>query len=381
MEKTVVVLGGSGIFGSRIAGALAQTPGLRVRVAGRNAERGRETARRVGAEFVRCDLADPGSLRLGLEGADLVVHAAGPFQGQRYDVAEACLELGVHYLDIADARDFVCGITALDAQAREKGLVVGSGASSVPTITNALVQELAPEFQRIDSIQIALTPGNQNPRGVSTIAAVLSSLGRHHRVWNDGRWMERPGWGDPVGLEFPPKVGMRTVYACEVPDLELFPEAWEARSVRFHAGLELGVLNGALTVLRVLRELGLVPAPQRLAPLALRLSLRLYGRGSKNGALAVWVRGPAKCADAEPGSGHKEIEGKIALVTDDDGPATPSTPAILLARKLLVGEGLPAGAYPCMGHLRLAEILAHLEPLGIWCARGDELGRWSPPPD
>ncbi len=132
---------------------------------------------------------------------------------------------------------------------------------------------------------------------------------------------------------------MRTVYACNVPDLELFPEAWQAGSVRFHAGLELGVINGALTVLRALRQLRLIPAPQRLAPLALRLSLLLYGRGSKNGALAVWVRGPAKCANAEPGSGREEIEGKIALVTDDDGPATPSSPAILLARKLLVGEG------------------------------------------
>ncbi len=97
------------------------------------------------------------------------------------------------------------------------------------------------------------------------------------------------------------------------------------------------------------------------------VSLLLYPLGSKNGALAVWVEG----------TGRRR---KIAIVTDDDGPATPSSPAILLARKLLVGEGLSPGAYPCMGQLELEEILAHLEPYGIWCARGDADGRWSDPP-
>jgi hypothetical protein len=33
-----------------------------------------------------------------------------------------------------------------------------------------------------------------------------------------------------------------------------------------------------------------------------------------------------------------------------------------------------------MGLLTLAEIRAHLEPLGIWCARSDASGQWSPPP-
>ena len=40
------------------------------------------------------------------------------------------------------------------------------------TLTLRAYEELAPEFRRIDSIQTALSPGNQNPRGASTIAAV-----------------------------------------------------------------------------------------------------------------------------------------------------------------------------------------------------------------
>jgi len=282
----------------------------------------------------------------------------------------------VHYLDLADARAFVSGIGALDGAARARGVAVGSGASSVPTITHALATELAAGFERIDALQIALSPGNQNPRGASTIAAILGSLGKTQAVWTDGRWRAVPCWGDRRRLAFPPSVGERDVYACDVPDLELFPQAFGARTVRFHAGLELRVLNAALSALRALRAAHLVPPLAPLAPLALRVSLTLYSRGSKNGALAVWARGAPRGAPAEAGL----VERGLALVTDDDGPATPSSPAILLARKLLLGGGLPAGAYPCMGLLELDEILAHLAPLGIACLRDGGDGRWSARP-
>jgi hypothetical protein len=363
-EQTVIVLGGTGIFGARVAEGLAATPGLRVDVAGRDREKGEREAARLGTGFRRCDLTEPSSLRECLNGAALLVHAAGPFQGRRYDVAEACLDAGVHYLDLSDARSHVCGVVSLDARAKERGLVIGAGASSVPTITHALVEEATRGFASIDTIDLALSPGNQNPRGVSTIAAVLSYLGAPQRVWIDGDWQTREGWGERRKLGFPPSVGTRGAYPCEVPDLELFPKAWRARTVRFYAGLELDVMNRTLTAVRRLRRWGIVSDPMRLAPLALRLSLLLYPFGSKNGALAAWVRG----TDAATG---KQLQRKVALVTDDDGPATPSAPAILLGRKLLVGTGLPAGAYPCMGHLNLSELLEHLEPKGIWCARGE----------
>jgi hypothetical protein len=370
--KTVVVLGGYGIFGSRVARALSATEGLRVRVAGRNRRRGRELAQEVGADFAHCELETRESLLECLEDSQLLIHAAGPFQDRDYSVARACIERGMHYLDLADARAFVNGIRTLDESARGAGVFVGSGASSVPTITSALVAEVAPEFSAIDSIQIALSPGNQNPRGASTIAAILSYLGQPMLVWTDGAWQTRHGWGDRTSLEFPPKVGRRETYNCEVPDLDLFPTTWGASSVRFHAGLEFTPFNRVLSALAALRRIHALPPLERLAPLFLRASLWFFSCGSKNGSLAVWVRG----RDESGGS----IERKIALVTDDDGPATPSSPAILLAKKLLLGPGLEHGARPCMGLLSLDEIRRHLEPLGIWCARSDKSGRWSAPP-
>jgi len=363
--RVVSVLGGYGIFGGRIAEALVRDGCGRVRVVGRNAKIGGNFSQRIGAEFRPCALDDPAALRSALEGSTVVIHAAGPFQGADYRVAELCLQIGAHYLDLADARDFVAGIVRLDAEARRLGLMVTSGVSSTPAITSALIRELAPEFSRIDRIHTALSPGNQNPRGASTIGAVLSYLGRTIRVWRNGRWEERPGWGDVQRLEFPPPVGRRRVHNCEVPELELFPAEFHAQTVEFSAGLELNLLNYLLSACSLLARGFRLDFTQH-ARFFLNASLMLFPFGTTNGALAIWVRGLG--LDGRP------IERRIALVTDYDGPATPSSAAVVLARKVLRSGPPRLGAFPCVGLLTLDEILGHVRPLGVWCARGDESG-------
>jgi hypothetical protein len=364
-SRVVSILGGYGIFGGRIAEALTRDDRCRVRVVGRNAKAGSNFASRVGADFRVCALDDRDSLRRAVDGSFLVIHAAGPFQEADYRVTEICLELRAHYLDLSDARGFVAGIIRLDEEARRHGLMVASGVSSTPAITSALIQSLAPEFSRIDEIHTALSPGNQNPRGASTIGAVLSYLGRTIRVWRDGRWVERRGWGDVQRLEFPPPVGRRRVHNCDVPELELFPSAFDARTVRFSAGLELDVLNYLLSACAApCRWFGLDLT--RRAGLFLKASLMLFPFGTTNGSLAIWLTGRNRAG--EP------IERRIALVTDYDGPATPSSAAIVLARKVLECGPPRVGAFPCIGLLTLPEIMAHLRPLGVWCVRGDESG-------
>ena len=84
---------------------------------------------------------------------DMITHITHPWWGKiyeykgrfkviekhGYDVAKACIAWGCHYIDLADGREFVDGISALDALARENNVLVVSGASSVPCLTSALV--------------------------------------------------------------------------------------------------------------------------------------------------------------------------------------------------------------------------------------------------
>jgi hypothetical protein len=369
--RVISVLGGYGIFGGRIAEALAHDSRCRVRVLGRNPKMGANFAQRIGAEFRACFLDDPPTVRSAIDGSFLVIHGAGPFQAADYEVAKLCLEIGAHYIDLADARDFVDGVGVLDTEARRRGLMVASGVSSTPAITSALINELIAEFSQLDEIHTALSPGNQNPRGASTIGAVLSYLGRTIRVWRDGQWVDRPGWGDCERLTFPPPVGRRRVYNCDVPELELYPSFFEARTVRFSAGLELNLLNHLLSLCAIpCRWFGLDFT--RHAAFFLKVSLMLFPFGTTNGALAIWIRGKDHAGQT--------IERRIALVTDYDGPATPSSAAVVLARKVLDSGPPRVGAFACIGLLTLDELMTYLRPLGIWCARGDETGWTTLPP-
>ena len=364
--RLVTVLGGYGVFGSRIASALAKHPDTRVRVVGRDAQAGAAFADRIGAEFRACDVTDTESLRRSIEGSLIVIHTAGPFQGNDFRVAELCVDIGSHYLDIADARDFVTRIGALDEAARRRDLFVSSGVSTVPAVTYAMVNQLRSDFLSIEEIQIAMSPGNQNPRGASTIAAILTYVGRPLRVQQHGQWTTCRGWGDARWVQFPPPVGRRRVYNCDVPDLDLFPEAWGARTVRFQAGVQLNIINNALSGIARLRRFFPMEWLHRCAPLFLKLSLLLSRFGSKNGSLAVWLRGAG--LDGMP------LERKIAIVTDNDGPAIPSSAAIVLAKKILDFGPPRAGAVPCMGFVTLDELAAYIRQFGVWIVRGDQRG-------
>jgi len=151
MRFRVLVLGGYGTFGERICRTLSADSTIRVIVAGRDGARASRLAVRLqegypgcGAEYLACDA---GHSRLGwllaMQRIDAVINTAGPFQGQDYRVARACISAGSHYIDLADARDYVCGFTALDSMAREHGVLAITGASSVPALSAAVVDVLS----------------------------------------------------------------------------------------------------------------------------------------------------------------------------------------------------------------------------------------------
>ncbi|UUZ77663.1 saccharopine dehydrogenase NADP-binding domain-containing protein [Polaromonas sp. P1(28)-13] len=110
MKHRILVLGGYGHFGARIVRALVQDDDLQVIVAGRDPVKAQALLTDVGdkLEFCRLDMAAHDfALQLELLQADTLIHTAGPFQGQGYSVAQACLEAGLHYIDLADGREFV----------------------------------------------------------------------------------------------------------------------------------------------------------------------------------------------------------------------------------------------------------------------------------
>jgi hypothetical protein len=175
----VVVLGGYGNFGARISRALAGDAAVDLVVAGRDLARARAFAVPLGAGAAALDTTHAGLAdQLASLGAQLVIHTAGPFQGQDYAVARAAVAAACHYIDLADGRRFVCDFApALDRLFRHAKRSAVTGASTVPALSSAVVDALRPRFARLDAIDFCIAPAQQAPRGPATIAGVLSYCG------------------------------------------------------------------------------------------------------------------------------------------------------------------------------------------------------------
>src|SRR5262249_23092768 len=115
--------------------------------------------------------------RLRESAVNTVIHTAGPFQGQRYDVAQAAIDAGCHYIDLADGRMFVSGIRSLDARARDHRISVISGASSVPALSSAVIDRYLPTFEHLETVRVGISSGGRVP-GLATVRGVFSCAGR-----------------------------------------------------------------------------------------------------------------------------------------------------------------------------------------------------------
>lgn len=364
----IVVVGGYGAFGTRIVERLCVDRALELVVAGRSASAAAAAANKVGdacgvtLSSAVLDAVSPDSATLRQLSPQIVVNASGPFQAQNYALARAAIAVGSHYVDLADARAFVTGIGALDAEARTAGVLVTSGASSVPALAAAAIDEMAPDFAAMDTISHGISPANSYDPGLATTASILGGLGRASPVLIDGEWRQRFGWQGLSRHSFP-AFGSRLMSHCDVPDHDLFPSRYAGvRTVAFTAGLEVGAFHMALWSLSWACRAGLLKRPERLATALLAIKRRTRWLGSDRGGMFVQVAGRDE-------AGHA-IEREVhVLAASDHGPHIPPTPAILVARKLARGAITERGAMPCLGLFTLAEFEQETTDLDIEVVR------------
>jgi hypothetical protein len=357
-----LLLGAYGFFGRRIAAGLARNPRLQLVLAGRDEKKATELAYQLGLTAAHARAVDATDARLPTLlkklGIQVLIHTAGPFQEQPYTVEQAAITAGCHYLDLADGREFVCGISRLDAAARAADVSVVSGVSSLPALSSAVVDQYLPEFSRLDSIRIGISSGAVVP-GAATIRAVFGYCGQPFLALEKGKWIDVYGWLDTVAYDFHKQVGVRLLGRCDVPDLELLPKRYPSvHTVSFHAGFASQTAHRCIEWLaRRVRDgklTSLVPLSRPIATLARWLEPVFSDRG----AMFVSLQG----LDVD-GAAHRVNWNLVAR--DNDGPNIPCATAIALTNKMAAGFRPPAGATPCLGMLSVDDILEPLKGLSI----------------
>ena len=335
--KKVLVLGGYGGFGKRLSTRLARD-GWHVLVVGRNGAKAEAVAATLAnAQALVADRNADLSPVLTRHRPDLVIDAAGPFQGSDYAVPDACIANGVHYIDLADARAFVCGIDELDGAARRAGVTVISGGSSVPALSGAVVRRLAEDMETVRSVELSISASNRATAGASVSAAILSYLGKPVRIWRGRRWRQEPGLHLLKRVRYAMaghKPLSRLVALSDVPDHEIFPaELPGTPATTFRAGPEFGFQLIALWLLSWPVKWGWMRSATPLARWLLPLQRLTSGLGSDRSAMAVEVKGLHR--------GQPSVKRWTLIADRGDGPEIPVIPAQLLANALSAGQLKP----------------------------------------
>lgn len=364
----VLILGGYGNFGQRIARKLSSQKDITIIIAGRDADKAQQLCLELsktaqGATYQSAVLDINRSNfkeQLRKLSPDLTIHTSGPFQNQDYRVPQACISVASHYIDLADDRRFVCDISSLDKQATEKNVLVISGASSVPGLSSTVIDHFCKQFSSLDEIDFAIAPGNQAERGEATVRAMLSQAGRSFQVLKNSEWIDQYGWMSPRSLGLGGVIGKRWLANVDIPDLELFPARYQSTgTVNFQAGLELTTLHFGMVLMAYATRTGLIKDWSKFTRQLIWGSELFIKMGTGVGGMQINLTGTDK--------NHQPKKLRWTLTAENGvGPYIPTISAVILAKKLIAGTISISGASPCLGLYTLKEFDTEATPMGIY---------------
>lgn len=372
----VLILGGYGTFGGRLARLLAGEPRLTLIIAGRSRAKAEAFCRELGgsaaAEPLGLDRDGDVAAAFAAARAAVVVDASGPFQAygaEPYRVVDAAIAAGMDYVDLADGAAFVAGIGTRDAAAKAKGVFVLSGASSFPVLSAAAVRRLA-GGGTVDTITGGVAPSPRAGIGLNVIRAIAGYAGRPIALRRDGRDTTGTALVETITRTVAPPgrlpLRARRFALVEVPDLTELPRLWPGlRSVWVGAGTLPAIWQRGLNGLARLVRSGLLPSLSPFAALFHAVTGRLAW-GEHRGGMVVEATGRA-------GDGRPFARSWHLLAEGDAGPFIPAMPAAILIRQRLDGRRPSAGARSAAATLTLDDFETSFAAAGIVHGTRDDL--------
>jgi hypothetical protein len=262
-------------------------------------------------------------------------------------------------MDIADGREFVAKFSSLDAAAREKRIPLITGASTVPGLSAAIIDATFREFSQLQAIDYGICAAPKSGLGAATLRAVLSYCGKPYEILENGNRATIYGLGRPRYHDFPPPLNRRFIVDCDIPDHSLFPARYPSlRRMNFGSCIDFPGLPQLLSVMSDCVRKGWITNCNFLSGLVNPFMTGIKPFGNSDSGFFMRLEGLDQLGNSK--KSLLEI-----LARDGSGLEIPITPVVLLIKKMLKGEPLPAGAYPCMSLFSLAEFMGELSSYPI----------------
>lgn len=190
-QSRILIAGGYGAVGVKIAKFLGLRPDVIPVIGGRNAQKAAQIAKEMNCEWIAIDLDNKDSITKGLENVDIVINCYIPSDDHPVILAEVCAEQQVNYLDLSAFHGYCDRVMQLDGLAREKGTTLITALGVYPGIPGLILADACEHFSKIKSADFYFVMG-------SKLAGItpLSMMGIQYmtnippQVWNGHQWQK-----------------------------------------------------------------------------------------------------------------------------------------------------------------------------------------------
>lgn len=225
----ILLVGGYGVVGRRIAARLAPLFPGQVVIAGRDERRADDLCRELGqgSRARRIDVGNVAAISAALDGVHTVMTCVA--QSEMH-LLRTCIARGVAYTDIAPRLAFWQGAEEMDAEARRTGARIILGAGLSPGISNMMAARMAKDVGRVDSVETAILLSLGDEYGPDSLHHVLEAVTQPFTVLRAGHRLPAVPFSEGARVVFPTPLGARTAHLFPWSDVVYHPKTLGAQT-------------------------------------------------------------------------------------------------------------------------------------------------------
>jgi short subunit dehydrogenase-like uncharacterized protein len=184
MANTFLIYGANGYTGELIT-RYAVERGMKPILAGRNATKVEELAKKHHLEYRVFSLDEKDRLDAALNEVDSVLHCAGPFSLTSRQMIEACLRTKTHYTDITGEIAVFETMAARDKDAQAAGIMIMPGVGFDVVPSDCLARHLKDRLPSATHLSLAFYGQGRLSHG--TQATMAMNVGKGGAIRKDGK--------------------------------------------------------------------------------------------------------------------------------------------------------------------------------------------------
>lgn len=244
-ENAVFILGGGRVGLTAARDLAASNPAERVIIGDLETSKAEKLATELGSGAIgvtKVDLTDHDCLVAAIENSKVLVNAT--WYEYNVEVMKACLEAGVHYLDMGGLFHVTRKQMELDGSARKAGVIAVLGAGESPGITNVMCAASHAELETVEDARIRAgareTADSKSSKLIFpfAVSTVFDEYSKPPIMFLNGRFEQVEPLSGEEEVQFAEPVGKQTCHYSIHSEIATLPLSFKGlRNVDFKLGV------------------------------------------------------------------------------------------------------------------------------------------------